>query len=140
MAERPVEVGDRPAEADVARILAGLRAHNDGHLGRHDLRALTVTARGPGGLDGGLIGETARGWLFVDMLWVDPAARGRGLGSRLLRAAEAEAVARGCRNAWLDTYDFQARPFYERHGYRVFGELAGYPNGHRRFFLAKALG
>ena len=41
--------------------------------------------------------------------------------------------------AWLDTYDFQARPFYERHGYAVFGELDGFPNGHRRWFMRKRL-
>jgi len=40
----------------------------------------------------------------------------------------------------LDEFDFQARPFYERHGYRVVGELAGFPNGHVRFTLLKALG
>ena len=73
------------------------------------------------------------------MFWLAPGYRRRGLGSRLLRAAEEEARRRGCRMAWLDTYDFQARPFYERHGYAVFGELDGLPNGHRRWFMRKRL-
>ena len=83
--------------------------------------------------------ETARGPLFIDLFWLAPGYRRRGLGSRLLRAAEAEARRRGCRMAWLDTYDFQARPFYERHGYAVFGELDGLPDGHRRWFMRKRL-
>jgi hypothetical protein len=47
--------------------------------------------------------------------------------------------ARGCIGAHLDTFTFQARPFYERHGYAVFGQLDNYPGGHSRFFLSKRL-
>jgi len=39
----------------------------------------------------------------------------------------------------IDTMDFQALPFYERHGYSVFGVLDDMPRGHQRFFLKKAL-
>ncbi len=134
-----LEVTEEPAEADIAAVLAGLTAFNEPYLGRSDFRRLAVFARRQGGLAGGLLGETGRGFLFVDLLWVVAEARGEGLGSRLLAAAEAEALRRGCHAVWLDTYDFQARPFYERHGYRVFGELDGFPGGHRRFYLAKRL-
>jgi hypothetical protein len=54
--------------------------------------------------------------------------------------AEREAIRRGCRGAWLDTFSFQARGFYERLGYTVFGTIAGCPPGHSRFFLKKDLG
>ena len=37
--------------------------------------------------------------------------------------AEREAIRRGCRGAWLDTYSFQARGFYERLGYTIFGTI-----------------
>ena len=134
-----LELTDEPAEADVAALVAGLMAFNEPHLGRSDFRRLGVLARRQGRLAGGLVGETGRGFLFVDLLWVAEEARKSGLGSRLLAAAEGEALRRGCHAAWLDTYDFQARPFYERHGYRVFGELDGFPGGHRRFYLAKRL-
>ncbi|HEX6016054.1 MAG TPA: GNAT family N-acetyltransferase [Geminicoccaceae bacterium] len=135
-----IEVTEEPAQPDVEALLSGLIAFNEPFLGLRDFRRLGVLARRPGGdLAGGLIAETGRGFLFVDLLWVDPDARSAGLGSRLMAAAEAEARRRGCAMAWLDTYDFQARPFYERHGYRVFGELDGFPNGHRRFYMAKRL-
>jgi GNAT superfamily N-acetyltransferase len=56
-----------------------------------------------------------------------------------MQHAEAYASARGAIGATLETYSFQARPFYERLGYRVIGTLDGFPPGHAKFFLAKTL-
>ena len=63
--------------------------------------------------------------------------RGRGLGGRLLAAAEQEAVRRGCVGALLDPHDFQAPAFYYKHGYELFGTLTDLPPGHVRYYLAK---
>jgi GNAT superfamily N-acetyltransferase len=65
--------------------------------------------------------------------------RGRGVGTELLRQAEQEARARSCRHMWLDTYDFEARPFYERLGFEVFGQLEGPTPFYPRFFMRKVL-
>jgi len=131
------ETNDEPPREATDVLLQGLRALNEPMLGPYDGRSLGVFARVNGILEGGLVGETGRGMLYLDLLWVRPERRGEGLGSRLLRLAEAEAKMRGCRGVWLDTYDYQARPFYERHGYAVFGELGGFANGHVRFFMSK---
>ena len=88
---------------------------------------------------GGVLGITWGGWLHVRTLWVAEALRGLGHGSRLLRAVEAYAVEKGCFASTLETHSFQARPFYERHGYEVFGTLPDYPPGHAKFFLRKTL-
>ena len=88
---------------------------------------------------GALLGEIWGGWLHVKFLWVDVAARSRGNGARLLGAAEDYAVERGCFAATLETHSFQARPFYEKRGYKVFGTLEDYPPGHAKFFLRKRL-
>jgi GNAT superfamily N-acetyltransferase len=98
---------------------------------------LAVVAEEDGAWRGGLWMVARRDWLFLDLFVLDEAARKQGLGGRILAMAEAEARARGCVGVWLDTYGFQARPFYERHGYAVFGALADYPAPHGRFFLAK---
>lgn len=136
-----LEVTDRRDDATAKAVLAGLLEHNRPFLGEVAFRYLGVTARDGGGrLLGGLAGQTSNAFLYIDLLWAAAAERGRGLGSRLLLAAEAESLARGCRSAVVDTFDFQARPFYERHGYAVFGTLDGYRNGHRRFFMVKRLG
>ncbi len=85
------------------------------------------------------IGASYWGWLVIEILWVAEALRGQGYGSRLLAAAEKEALQRGCRHAHLDTMSFQAPNFYLQHGYQVFGELHDLPHGHRRIFLKKEL-
>ena len=92
-----------------------------------------------GTIRGGLTGFLAWDWLSVDLLWVDVALRGQGYGSQLLAAAERVARESGCVAVRLDTYEFQARPFYERHGYTVWGVLEGYPAGRSTFHLRKAL-
>jgi GNAT superfamily N-acetyltransferase len=91
------------------------------------------------GLVGGLWGRTAYDWLFVELLFVPESLRGRGLGSELMKRAEDEALGRGCHSVWLDTFEFQARGFYERLGYTCFGELPNYPTGSARYFMRKAL-
>ncbi|HEY6485171.1 MAG TPA: GNAT family N-acetyltransferase [Candidatus Cybelea sp.] len=77
--------------------------------------------------------------LGIDVLWVSEAHRGKGWGSKLLDAVENEARRRGCGLAHLDTFDFQAKSFYVKHGYEIFGELDNCPPGHKRFFFKKVI-
>jgi GNAT superfamily N-acetyltransferase len=105
-----------------------------------DYRPLVIILSDPeaAGILGGLWAETNFAHLHVDLLFVPEALRRAGLGRQMLLQAEQEALARGCRGAWLDTYSFQARGFYERLGYGVFGVLEDYPPGQRRIFMHKA--
>ena len=130
-----------PSEEEIrTAIWIGLRAYNVQHAGASDTRSFAVFARDETGLAvGGLHGQLRWGWLHVDNFWLPEALRGQGLGSALLCAAEQLALQHGCTNSYLDTFEFQALPFYERHGYTIFGVLNGYPPGHRRFYLQKAL-
>ena len=64
--------------------------------------------------------------------------RGRGIGRELIARAEARALERDCHAAWLDTFSFQARGFYEKLGYEEFGTL-DYPPAHKRHFMKKRL-
>lgn len=123
-------------------ILRGLSRFNDERGGKPDFRPLAVLLRAgkEGDIVGGLWGRTAWRWLFVELLFVPEAQRGAGIGRELMRRAEAEAVERGCLGAWLDTFSFQARGFYERLGFSIFGRIDDYPPGHSRFFMRKSLG
>jgi GNAT superfamily N-acetyltransferase len=78
---------------------------------------------------GGLLGEIWAAWLHVRTLAVAAPARRQGFGKELMTRAESYARERGCTDAWLDTFSFQARPFYEKLGYRVFGTLENHPSG-----------
>jgi len=88
---------------------------------------------------GGVIGATYWDWLYINLMWVKEELRGHGYGHRLLKLAEDEARKRGAKNAYLDTFSFQAPNFYKKYSYQVFGELQDFPGGHQRYFLTKQL-
>ncbi len=132
-------VEDAPAEADVEILPHALEAFNEGRWPQHlPWRPLAIFLRQDAAIVAGLAGETYCGWLFVRYLWVSEELRGRGVGRDLMVRAEACARERGCHSAWLDTFSFQARGFYEKLGYREFGRL-DYPPAHSRHFLQKQL-
>jgi GNAT superfamily N-acetyltransferase len=120
-------------------IIKGLRAFNVSAAGKMDHQPLTVTLRERQDIVGGLVGETFFGWLAIGLLWIADEHRGKGLGKSLMASAEDEARRRGARNAYVDTFSFQAPGFYEKLGYRTFGRLDDFPAGCHRLWLTKAL-
>ncbi len=140
MGQVVVESEPRAAEAAAATILAGLLGFNRGVLGDVGAELVTVSVRDDDGLVvGGGVGEVGLGWLFVKTLWLDGRLHGRDIGSRVLATLEDEARTRGATHAYVDTFSFQAPGFYEKQGYREFGRLDGFPAGHTRFWMTKAL-
>ena len=126
--------------ADVHTIVQGLTAFNASHAGGDLPRYLMITIRdGDRNVVGGLFGATYLGWLQVQALWMPDALRGQGLGTCLLRQAEAIARERGCPRVFLETLSFQALPFYEKLGYRVASRIADFPPGGARYALTKML-
>jgi len=132
-----IEVSDRPSGEDIALLFRNLAGFNEMQAGPADARELAVFARHGGEIVAGLTGFTHWNWLTIKYLWVAEPLRRQGVGSRLVLAAEHEARLRGCQHAHLDTFSFQAAPFYERLGYSVFGRLEDYPAGHAKIFLQK---
>ena len=122
------------------QLVAGLGATLPDGVPGFDRTPLAVVLRAARGATiGGLTGHTLWGWLSIELLWIDPAARGAGHGRRLVAVAEQEAIRRGCHHVRVDTYSFQAPGFYERCGYARVATLDDFPRGHRRHFYAKAL-
>jgi GNAT superfamily N-acetyltransferase len=117
-------------------IVSPLVRFNESQAGPSGNRPLVVELRdADGAIVGGLWGATAYGWLFTQLLVVPEQSRGQGLGRRVMSLAEAEATKRGCHAAWLDTFEFQARAFYEQIGYVCFATLPDYPKGSSRYFM-----
>lgn len=92
-----------------------------------------------GEIFGGLLGNIWAKRMYIATLAVREPQRGHGYGTQLMERAEHYALGKGCVGSWLSTFSFQARPFYERLGYRVFGTLENYPQGHNLFFMTKDL-
>jgi GNAT superfamily N-acetyltransferase len=79
------------------------------------------------------------GILYIDVLFVDEKHRGKQLGRKLLEYVENEAIAMGATLSHLDTFDFQAKDFYLKYGYTIFGVLENCPKNHKRYYLSKPL-
>ncbi|CAI0756180.1 putative acetyltransferase [Serratia entomophila] len=135
-----ITVADTLDEPTLDAIRQGLRAHNQPYIDASLRRPLNVYARdAEGRVVAGLTAFTWGNWLSIDWLWVDDSQRGSGLGRQVMQAAERGALARGCRYSRLDTFSFQARPFYEKLGYQLQMTLKDYPVEHERYFMTKTL-
>jgi GNAT superfamily N-acetyltransferase len=133
---------DQPNEAHHKALLDPLIVFSDDGAGNRDWpdHTLCLAIRGAdGSVHGGLWGRFYYDWLFIELIFIPENLRGQDLGTVLLAMAEARARAWGAVGVWLDTFSFQARGFYEKRGYALFGEIASYPDSHRRFFLRKRL-
>ena len=92
-----------------------------------------------GQLLAGLVAETFGNWLEIEYLFVKEGLRGQGIGSQLLQQAESEAKKRNCRFAFVNTYQFQAPAFYQKHGYKEVFTLKDYPCTGQRHYYQKEL-
>ncbi len=79
------------------------------------------------------------GVVFVDILWINDHYRGQGLGTTLLNKVEEDAKAQQCHLIHLDTFDFQAKDFYEKNGFEIYGVLDNCPPNHKRYYMKKIL-
>lgn len=132
-----LEGADTPVRLELERQL---RAWNDEQAGVPFRDAFAIAVRDQAGaLRGGTYSMIYRDCLMIDMVWLQPAFRGAGLGTRMMRETEAEGHARGARLAALDTMSWQARPFYEKLGYRVFGELPHENGKIMRYYMSRVL-
>jgi GNAT superfamily N-acetyltransferase len=77
--------------------------------------------------------------MYIALLFLDEAHRSQSLGGYLLKRVEEDARALGIKLIHLDTFEFQAKDFYLKHGYELFGVLDDCPEGYKRFYLKKTL-
>lgn len=135
-----ITIPEAPSEDDRAAVLAPLVAYNQNRAGNPQVEPLAIMLTDADGNHvGGLWGRSLYQWLFVELLAVPEAWRGQDYGTALIREAERIARERGCVGMWLDTFEFQARGFYEKLGFELFGTLDDHPGGQSCFFMRKRL-
>jgi len=135
-----ISIEENPDGADVQVLGDGLTRHALPIVGQPGFKPVAVFARDTEGIVvGGIFAMVNWQWLSVNLVWVQESLRGTGLGHELLVRIEEVGRRHGCTRAHLDTFSYQARPFYERHGFELFATLEDYPQGHKRFFMRKVL-
>ena len=127
-------------ERDISEIHEMLREYNLAHREASESVPIGVFLEdGNGKKLAGLTGETFGNWLCIQYFFVSETLRGAGVGKRLLEAAESEAVRRGCKYAFVNTFSFQSPEFYIKHGYREVFTLEEYPYTGKRHYYTKEL-
>ena len=132
-------IEDQPDPLDIEFLEAQIRREASAAMGLADEIDLAIFVRDAGAVVAGISGWTWGDCCELQNLWVDERLRGRGLATRLLAAAEAEAAVRGCLQTVHFTYDFQARAFYERNGYELMGCVDDFPTGTSVLWYRKRL-
>jgi GNAT superfamily N-acetyltransferase len=128
------------AERIASEVLSELLAFNASQAGDLNLERVVLSVRGDdGALLGGLVAAQYWNAMFIDLLWLHEKLRRRGVGTELMRRAEALLSARGGEIVFLSTWSFQAPEFYEKLGYTAFGTLEGMPANARRTWYFKRL-
>ncbi|EMT6576588.1 MULTISPECIES: GNAT family N-acetyltransferase [Providencia] len=124
---------------DKEELLAGLRSFNTQFLNADRFGSLGIYFKNDDGVMlGGLLSSIKANWLCIDYLWVSESARNDGLGRELMYTAEREAIKLGCIHSLVDTFSFQALPFYEKLGYVKQMSLPDFPEtGMQRHYLTK---
>jgi GNAT superfamily N-acetyltransferase len=118
-------------------VAAGLEGFNRQHMHGRSPKAFAATATVEETVRGGLIAEGIGEWMHISLLWVDDQFRRSGLGTLLLKRAEAEAKGRGATGILVDTFSFQAPEFYEKHGYFAYGRIEDCPEAGMIWFRFK---
>ena len=128
-------------ESQKAQEIGGLiRSYNRSKREAAESEPLNIYVEDDSGeLMAGLVGETFGNWLEIEYLFVKEDIRGQGIGSQLLQRAESEAKKRNCRFAFVNTYQFQAPAFYQKHGYKEVFTLKDYPCTGQRHYYQKDL-
>ena len=135
-----ITIPNNPSAADREAVGAPLLAYNSAHGRDPRLRTVAILLTDEDGQHvGGLWGKIVYDWLFVEWLAVPERYRGLELGTQLMHEAEKIAQADDCVGLWLDTFEFQARGFYEKLGFEVFGTLEDHPIGQSRYFFRKRI-
>ena len=139
-----IVVTTSPTQDDLKALSVGIGSYNKDYLPdevgfEKDTKFAVIAKDENGQVLGGIRANAFWNYCTIELLWLAKETRGLGLGSNLMEAAEKFAKDKGFGYMRTETLSFQAKPFYEKLGYKVFGELPDYPKGHTTYCLVKEL-
>lgn len=135
-----IEVLDNPKQDLIDFLDKKIADFNWAHWEVSERTPLAVQIKNDhGDIIAGAAGRSFGDWLLLNTLWVSDELRGQNIGSDILNEFEASGKKRGCTKCLLDTLNFQAMPFYEKHGYKTEWIQQGYPKTGCKYFMSKSL-
>jgi len=75
--------------------------------------------------------------LYIDVLWCDENYRKQGVGTKIITMIDDVAKNKGLPKIFVDTYEFQAQVYYEKHGFSCIGTIPKYLKDYNRIFMRK---
>ena len=135
-----IEVLDNPEQEIIDYLNKKIADFNWAHWEVSERSPLAVQIKNDQGeIIAGAAARSFGDWLLLDTLWVSDELRGQNIGSEIQEKIEASGKKRGCIKCLLDTLNFQAMPFYEKHGYKTQWVQQGYPKTGCKYFMVKEL-
>lgn len=139
-----IVVTTSPNKEDLKTLSKGIGSFNQGYLPddvgfEKDTKFAVFAKDEQGKILGGIRANAFWNYCIIELLWLSKDSRGLGVGTKLMNANEKFAKEHGFNYVRTETLSFQAKPFYEKLGFKVFGELPDYPKGHTTYCLIKAL-
>lgn len=140
----PITVESEPSPADAKTLSKGIIDFNTASVPDleevgDEVKFFVLAKDDAGTLQGGIRASCYWNTLHIELVWLDEAARGSGIGAKLMVEAEGFARAHNCEKALVETTSWQAKPFYEKLGYTLMATLPGRPKGHASHYLTKSL-
>lgn len=132
-------INENPSEKDINEVRHRLQEHNSSYWEVDSKYKFTITLKNGNDLIGGIIFTIFGEWLEIDFFWVNPNNRAKGYGKQLLDQAEDFAKKKGCKMSFLNTFNFQAKPFYEKNGYLIVHTQKCFPVTNTRYLMEKQL-
>ncbi len=136
----PITFEANPSQDDIQCLYNGISAHAKHQKGIRPLDFFAYFVRDQkNNILGGCNGNTLYGCLYIDSLWVADSLRGKGYGTKLVRAAEQYGLEHGCTFAAVNTMDWEALGFYKKLGFEIEFERHGFIQDSIFYFLRKSL-
>jgi len=75
--------------------------------------------------------------LYIDVLWCNEQYRKQGIGTKIITMIDDVAKNKRLPKIFVDTYEFQAQAFHEKHGFYCIGTIPKYLKDYDRIFMRK---
>lgn len=128
-----------PTTNDIDVIQKGINQFNSSKIGESAKEFCIYLRDSSNEIRGGVFAVSYSDSIHIILMWMDDSLRGKGYGTKLIQAVEAEGIKRKCEYSYVDTFSFQAEGFYRKCGYHPIGTINNALFDHSRVFLKKPL-